>query len=152
MTVRPILHVPDQRLLQVSQPVIIDFSSFGPLVDDMIDTVVAAKGAGLAAIQVDCRLRIIVVQLETSPIKLYGEMFNPEIVRAYGDVQVHREGCLSILGETFEVARHDKIDLVYKTFAGERSKTFSGRTARIIQHEIDHLDGILISQRAVQTL
>src|ERR1039457_5425602 len=102
------------------------------LMDDMMETMVAAPGVGLAAPQVDVSIRVITIKVDNQLLHLA----NPEIIKADGE-QIGYEGCLSIPGMVGEVARGGKA-------VGIKG---SGRLARAIQHEIDHLDGILFTAR-----
>ena len=123
------------------------------LIDDMIDTLHDAPGVGLAAPQVDIPLRVIVVEYGDEedpevPPKLYS-VVNPEITRAAMDTEIGAEGCLSIPGFAGDVER--SINVVVKGLNRRGSPIrikANGWLARIFQHEIDHLDGILFIDRA----
>ena len=123
------------------------------LIDDMIDTLHDAPGVGLAAPQVDIPLRVIVVEYGDEedpevPPKLYS-VVNPEITRAATDTEIGAEGCLSIPGFAGDVER--SINVVVKGLNRRGSPIrikANGWLARIFQHEIDHLDGILFIDRA----
>ncbi len=153
MTVREIVTLPQTILRHKAHKV----SDFGPdfqtLVEDMVETMRVAPGVGLAAPQVGESTRLIVVEYgdeenEELPPKLY-VMANPEITRSSEETLVGTEGCLSIPGIQGDVER-----LVAVTVKGlnrhGRSMTVKakGWLARIFQHEIDHLDGILFVDRA----
>jgi peptide deformylase len=127
-------------------------TDFGPelqtLIDDMIETMRLAPGVGLAAPQVDVPLRVIVVEFgdeedEDVPPKLYS-VVNPELIKASKETEIGVEGCLSIPGFAGEVER--SIDVIVK---GQNRRgqpvriKASGWLARIFQHEINHLDGVL---------
>lgn len=127
-------------------------TDFGPqlqtLIDDMIETMRDAPGVGLAAPQVDVLLRVIVVEFgdeedEEVPPKLYS-VVNPELVKASSDVVTGVEGCLSIPGFAGEVDRSLEVVVKGQNRRGQpiRIKA-SGWLARVFQHEINHLDGVL---------
>lgn len=127
-------------------------TEFGPelqtLIDDMIETMRLAPGVGLAAPQVDVPLRVIVVEFgdeedEDVPPKLYS-VVNPELVKASKETEIGVEGCLSIPGFAGEVERSVDVIVKGQNRRGQpvRIKA-SGWLARIFQHEINHLDGVL---------
>jgi peptide deformylase len=153
MSVRPIVTLPDPVLRQKARKV----TDFGPelqqLIDDMIDTMRAAPGVGLAAPQVGVPWRVIVVEFgdeedENVPPKLYA-LVNPEIVRFFNETVEGVEGCLSIPEIAGEVERQEKVTIKGMNRNNQSVKIkASGWMARIFQHEIDHLDGILFTDRA----
>ena len=109
------------------------------LMDDMAETMVGASGVGLAATQVDVSLRVIVMKVDN---QLY-QLANPEIIRSSGE-QVGYEGCLSVPGYIGEVARAEKCTVRALNRHGKEVRIKGeGLLARAMQHEIDHLDGIL---------
>jgi peptide deformylase len=113
------------------------------LVDDMVDTMRAAPGIGLAAPQVGVLLRVIVCGVDEH----LHVLINPELVRAEGE-QVGNEGCLSIPGWVGEVKRAERVVVKAKNRAGKDIRVHAdGLLARCLQHEIDHLDGILFTDR-----
>ncbi len=120
------------------------------LVNDMLETMYAAGGAGLAAPQVNQSLRLFV----TGPLgddDPDGHVFvNPEIIQFSGLFQGMPEACLSIPGLQLSLLRQEHIRIRYQTldFSWEE-KSYSGRAARILQHEYDHLEGILITDRII---
>ena len=122
------------------------------LIDDMVETMRAAPGVGLAAPQVGVPLRVIVIEYgddedESVPLKLF-TLANPEIVRASDTIELGTEGCLSIPGLRGLVPRHDRIKLKARTVEGEPiSLTADSFHARVLQHEFDHLDGIVFLDR-----
>ena len=111
---------------------------------DMIETMHNNNGIGLAAPQINILKRIIVVDI--SPVeKDYEAMafINPEILESWGSI-IFEEGCLSVPGVNEDVERPEKILLKYQTVTGEnKTEEFDGWMARVLQHEIDHLNGIL---------
>ncbi len=113
------------------------------LMDDMMETMIAAPGVGLAAPQVDVSLRVITIRVDNQLLYLA----NPEIVKAEGE-QIGYEGCLSVPGVVGEVKRHQKIVCRALNRHGQEKRIKGdGLLARAIQHEIDHLDGILFTDR-----
>jgi peptide deformylase len=153
MAVREIVTLPQTILRHKAHKV----SDFGPnlqtLVDDMIETMRQAPGVGLAAPQVDESYRLIVVEYgdeenEETPPKLY-VMANPEITRASLETVLGTEGCLSVPGIQGDVERLDGITVKGLNRHGRpMTVKANGWLARIFQHEIDHLDGILFVDRA----
>jgi len=131
-------------------------TKFGPelklLIEDMIETMRQAPGVGLAATQVDVSERVIVVELpadeeEGTPAELY-TFVNPEIVKASRDVEEGQEGCLSIPGYVGDVPRHTMIVVRGQDALGKPQRVRANDyLARIFQHEIDHLDGVLFIDR-----
>lgn len=122
------------------------------LADDMLETVRAAPGLGLAAPQVARPVRLFVVEIEESEEhpgsgKLY-VLFNPEYVWKSDEMMDGTEGCLSIPGWAGEVARHHKVVVKGLDRYGKRIRIEAeGLLARVFQHEIDHLDGVLFTDR-----
>ena len=117
------------------------------LVRDMKETMLSENGIGLSAPQVGVNLRVIVVQLMSAG-KLVGpvqEMINPVITSYSDDSMEYEEGCLSIPGEYIRINRPRSIHVKFQTLSGKYKKWFlKGLEARIVQHEIDHLDGVLM--------
>ena len=126
-----------------------DFDVFdealGRLFEDMLDTMYAAPGIGLAGPQVGISKRVIVVDIGDGPIR----MANPKIVEKGGE-QLGLEGCLSIPGLYGDVLRHDKIVVKGQDASGKTFRVSAeGLLSRCFQHEIDHLDGKLFTDLAV---
>lgn len=152
MAIREIITLGHPTLRQKARKV----TKFGPelqqLVDDMIETMRTAPGVGLAAPQVNVAERVIVVELpadeeENTPAELY-TFVNPEIVKASRDKEEDLEGCLSIPGYIGDVERHVEVIIRGQDVHGkpQRIKAYD-YLARILQHEIDHLDGVLFIDR-----
>ena len=137
-----ILRYPDPRLHTVAKPVAQVDGRIRQLVDDMLETMYAAEGVGLAATQVDVHERVIVMDTSDTrdqPLVL----INPEIVRSTGDDR-DLEGCLSIPGYVAYVTRKEKVWVVAQNRVGKKIKVAgSGLLGRALQHELDHLDGKL---------
>jgi peptide deformylase len=141
--VREIVVVEDQRLRTKCPRVPKVDDSIRKLIDDMVDTMRDAPGIGLAAPQIGVLLRVIVCEVDD---QLHA-LVNPEIVRAEGE-QVGDEGCLSIPGYVGEVKRFERIVVKAKNRAGKDVRVRGeGLLARCLQHEIDHIDGILFTDR-----
>jgi peptide deformylase len=138
----PILEYPDKRLRTAAKPVEKINDTVNKLIKDMFDTMYNAPGIGLAATQVDYHQRIIVVDVsenQNEPISL----INPEIIDKSGEIE-SEEGCLSVPSYYENVKRANNIKIKSLDQNGDALQTnVSGMLAICIQHEIDHLDGIL---------
>jgi len=145
MTIREILTAPDPRLRQVSTQVEVVDDSVRTLLDDMLETMYEAKGIGLAAIQVNVPKRIIVMDLagegeEARPLYF----INPEILEPSKETSLYQEGCLSVPEFYEEVERPARCRIRYRDYHGEeRILDADGLFATCIQHEMDHLNGVL---------
>lgn len=146
MAIRPILVAPDPRLKLKSKPV------EGPvtdehraLMDDMLETMYDAPGIGLAAIQIGEPLRIIVMDLAREGEPKQPRYFvNPEILWAAEEVVPYEEGCLSVPDYYDDVERPARVKLRYLNYQGEQiEEDAEGLYAVCIQHEMDHLEGVL---------
>ncbi len=142
---RPVIIAPDRRLKVRSTPVeTIDASVLG-LLDDMLETMYAEDGVGLAAIQIGVPKRLVVADVHgkdepPAPIRL----INPELLLQSDDLLVHEEGCLSLPDQFAEVERSAKARIRYLDETGtQQEREFEGVIAICLQHEIDHLEGIL---------
>lgn len=144
MALRPILLEGDARLRQKAKKISRIDRSLLRLVDDMFETMRAAPGIGLAAPQVGVPLRVIVVEHEGHTFAL----FNPEIVRSRGETVVDDEGCLSIPQWFGPVARVSDVTVKGQDANGKKVRfKLDGLVARALMHEIDHLDGVLFTDR-----
>ncbi len=141
----PIITAPDPVLKKVAAPVERVDDDVRRLMDDMMETMYAAPGIGLAAPQVGVGKRVIVLDVskrEGPPLAL--KMANPEIVWASDDDAIYEEGCLSLPEHYAEVARPAEVRIRYIDYENEiREIAADGLLATCLQHEIDHLDGIL---------
>ena len=153
MTIMEIVTLP-QAILRQKAHKVIDFGpGFQALVDDMVETMRQAPGVGLAAPQVDESTRLIVIEYgddenEETPPRLY-VMTNPEITRTSEEIELGNEGCLSIPGIQGEVERFYAVTVKGLNRQGKpMTVKAKGWLARIFQHEIDHLDGVLFVDRA----
>lgn len=146
MALLPILTAPDPRLKKKAQPVEAVDPVTRQLMDDMLETMYAAPGIGLAAIQVGVPRRIIVIDAadEGEP-KNPVFLINPEIVALGQKTRLYEEGCLSIPDVRVEIERPETVTIRYVDRDGtEKELAAEGLLATAIQHEIDHLDGQLI--------
>jgi peptide deformylase len=153
MAILPIVEVPDPRLRQISSPVETVDDEVRALVADMFETMYAAPGIGLAAIQVGVPRRILVIDLqepanpedpESKPVKDPRVFINPEIVEHSDQDVPYTEGCLSVPDQYAEVDRPDRIRAKWLDLDGkERNEEITGLLATCLQHEMDHLNGIL---------
>jgi peptide deformylase len=150
MALLPIIETPDPLLRQISTPVETVTDELRALIDDMFETMYAAPGIGLAAIQVGVPKRLLVIDLQ-EPEEEDGEavrnplvFINPEIVEASNTLQVYSEGCLSVPDMYAEVERPDRIRARWLDRDGQaREEELDGLLAICLQHEMDHLEGIL---------
>ncbi|MDD4902490.1 MAG: peptide deformylase [Patescibacteria group bacterium] len=143
-----ILTLPDKALRKKSEVIgedRITAKEFQELSDDLGETMIKKEGVGLAAPQIGKNVRLIVVNTKNGPIFL----FNPKIVQKSWLKEWNEEGCLSVPLIFGDVKRHKKITCVFCNRRGAKEKiNASGFLARVIQHEIDHLDGILFVDKA----
>jgi peptide deformylase len=145
MTIRPILTVPNPVLKQVSKPVERVDDEIRSLMDDMLETMYAAPGIGLAAIQIGVPLNVIVMDLAKEGEPRAPRYFvNPEILEDVDTTQPYDEGCLSV-PEVYEtIDRPERVKLTYLDYNGERvTEWCEGLYAVCIQHEMDHLKGVV---------
>jgi peptide deformylase len=156
MTLRQIVTLPDPILRRKAKPVTRFDADLQTLIDDMIETMREAPGVGLAAPQVGIPERVIVVEYaedeedEDAPKKLY-VMVNPEIKSASEETEEGIEGCLSVPGWQGEVERALAVTVKGLTSRGRPMKVKAkGWMARIFQHEIDHINGVVFTDRATK--
>jgi peptide deformylase len=145
MARRDIVTLPDPRLRLVSQPVGTIDAETRRLVEDMFETMYAAPGIGLAAIQVGVPKRIFIMDLAKKDEQRKPQTFiNPEILTTSEERSTYEEGCLSIPEYYEEVERPSQVKLRYLDLDGSlRELEANGLFATCLQHEIDHLDGVL---------
>jgi len=145
MALRKILTEPNKILREKSLEVENVDKDIQKLMDDMLETMYAAPGIGLAAIQVGIPKRVIVLDIEQkegkkNPIFL----INPEIIKKSENKTTYEEGCLSVPGQFAEIDRPDKCHVKYLDYHGNKKEiNAEGMLATCIQHEMDHLEGIL---------
>ncbi len=145
MALREILTVPNPVLKKVSAPVERVDDGVRALMDDMLETMYAAPGIGLAAIQIGEPRRIIVMDLAREGEDPQPQYFvNPEILWRSDETALQEEGCLSVPEIYDEVERSERVRLRYLNYAGETvEEDAEGLSAVCIQHEMDHLEGVL---------
>ena len=145
MTVKKILTEPNKLLRQISQPVEHVGKEERKLMDDMLETMYAAPGIGLAAIQVGVPKRIIVMDISRDENKKEPMYFvNPVIKNKNSEKAKYEEGCLSVPEQFAEIERPSVCEVEYLDYDGNKqSLKAEGLLATCIQHEIDHLEGIL---------
>lgn len=145
MAFREVVKVGEPVLRKKSREVTEFNEKLWTLIDDMYDTMYKEEGCGLAAPQVGILRRVIVVDCGEKI-----EMVNPVILSSSGEVGMN-EGCLSVPGRNGYVLRAKKIKVSFQTRTGEKkTKTFYDFEARALQHEIDHLDGVLYIDKATE--
>ena len=161
MSILKILKYPEKSLLQPSEPVEIVDNKLDEktlsLIEDMGETMFAAPGVGLAAPQIGINKRIIVYDTmagieqdpeEEHPIKKFKALINPEIIKKTGSIISENEGCLSVPELTSDVKRYEKVTIKAINPEGKKLEfNVEDINAIIMQHEIDHLDGVLFFER-----
>jgi peptide deformylase len=152
MAILPILEAPDPRLRTISSPVEAIDDDLQRLIDDMFETMYDAPGIGLAAIQVGVPKRVLVIDLqepesdeEGAPsVKKPMVFINPEILETSEDLSVYNEGCLSVPEQFAEVERPATIRASWMDRNGRiHEERLEGLLATCLQHEMDHLQGVL---------
>jgi len=150
MAIRPILEAPDPFLRKISDPVVTFDEELKALIADMFETMYVAPGIGLAAIQVGVPKRLLVIDLQEEqdadgkPVRDPRVFINPEILETSGEVQLYSEGCLSIPDQYAEVERPAVIRARWQDREGKvHEEQLEGLLAVCLQHEMDHLEGIL---------
>jgi len=147
MPIRPLIIAPDPRLKTKSSPVEKIDAEIKQLAADLFDTMYHARGIGLAAVQVGVLKRVLVTDITWREEEGPGEqwvLINPEIISNSDDERVYKEGCLSFPDQFAEVMRPDTVRVRYLDLDGkQQEKEFDGLLATCIQHEIDHLNGVV---------
>ena len=150
MAVLPIVEIPDPRLRLVSQPVEAVDDAIRALVADMTDTMYDAKGIGLAAIQVGVPSRVLVIDLQEGegedgrPVRDPRAYINPEVLETSEELSSYNEGCLSIPEQYADVERPARARVRWLDERGDSHEEWlEGLLATCMQHEIDHLNGVL---------
>jgi peptide deformylase len=149
MAILPILEVPDPRLKTISTPVESFDADLKKLVDDMFETMYAAPGIGLAAIQVGVPKRLLVIDLQDEgpdgeTVRNPRIFVNPEILDPSEDHSIYNEGCLSVPDQYAEVERPATVRARWQDLDGKvHEEAMVGMMATCLQHEMDHLEGIL---------
>ena len=150
MAILPIIETPDPRLRTISKPVEAVDDELRHLIDDMFETMYDAPGIGLAAVQVGVPKRVLVIDLqeeedpEGKPIRQPRVFVNPEIVWVSEAFTTYNEGCLSVPEIYAEVDRPDRVRARWLDYDGKaHEEELDGLLATCLQHEMDHLEGIL---------
>ncbi|MEH7879485.1 peptide deformylase [Rhizobium laguerreae] len=145
MTIKPLIILPDPVLRQLSKPIERVDSDLQRLADDMLETMYDAPGIGLAAIQIGVPLRMLVIDISREGEEKQPQVFiNPEILTSSDERSVYEEGCLSIPDYYAEVERPATVSVKYLDRNGkEQTVEADGLLATCLQHEIDHLNGVL---------
>ncbi len=157
MAILPILEAPDPRLKQVSKPVDSVTDELRALMDDMLDTMYDAPGIGLAAIQVGHPIRALVIDLQELPegaeegdgenqerVRKPLYFVNPEILETSEELTTYNEGCLSVPEQYADVDRPSVVRARWLDYDGKaHEEQIDGFLATVLQHEMDHLEGIL---------
>ena len=145
MAIKPILTEPNKFLRQISKPVDKVTKEVQQLMDDMLETMYSANGIGLAAIQIGIPKRIIVMDLSKDTEKKNPRYFiNPIIKNKDPKKATYEEGCLSVPNQFAEIDRPSQCDVEYLDYNGKKQiLNADGLLATCIQHEMDHLEGIL---------
>lgn len=156
MAILPLVIAPDPRLKKISEPVAFDQinDDLRKFMDDMLETMYASQGLGLAAVQVGVHKRILVMDIAQGSIRYDGThnpdaepdplfLINPEIIAQSDEKFVFEEGCLSFPAQFAEVERPKKVRVKFHDYYGtEREMDFENLASVCVQHEIDHLNGI----------
>ncbi|QYE36445.1 MULTISPECIES: peptide deformylase [Sphingosinicellaceae] len=155
MTIMPIIEAPDPRLRVISEPVAVVDDALRALMDDMLETMYDAPGIGLAAIQVGVPKRVLVIDLqrpgevveegvEPADVRSPQYFVNPEIVWESDEIGLYNEGCLSVPELYGDVARPLQVRVKWLDYDGvAHEEELDGLMATCLQHEMDHLEGIL---------
>ena len=147
--IRPIVQIPDPVLRETCAPVEAFDAALRDLADDMLATMYDAPGRGLAAPQIGQPIRLFVMDVGWKEGEPRPQVFvNPEIVEASEERVTREEGCLSIPGRLSRVSRPAEVALRWQDLDGApREGRFDGFAATCVQHELDHLDGVLCTDR-----
>ncbi len=150
MTVMHILEIPDSGLRAIAEPVATVDDATRTLIDDMLDTMYDAQGIGLAATQVGVLKRVVVIDLqeredeESEPVRAPQAFVNPELLGTSEELSKYSEGCLSIPEQYAEVERPARCRVSWLDRDGQPQEAeMDGLLATCMQHEIDHLNGVL---------
>ena len=144
MALIPIITIPDPILRKAAMPVDEVTDGVRQLLGDMAETMYDAPGIGLAAPQININQRLIVIDCGKGETPVLFKMINPEIIRRSDGLSILEEGCLSIPDQTADVERPAIVEVKYTDIAGDEQRlTCEGLLAACVQHEVDHLDGVL---------
>ena len=144
MALIPIITIPNPVLRKVAAPVPEITDGIQQLLKDMAETMYDAPGIGLAAPQINISQRLIVMDCGKDETPELFKMINPEIINRSDELAVLEEGCLSIPDQTADVERPAVVEVKYTDIAGDEKRLIcEGLLAACVQHEVDHLDGVL---------
>lgn len=150
MAILPILEAPDPRLRVISKPVESVDDELRALVDDMFETMYDAPGIGLAAIQVGVPKRVLVIDLQEpeeeggEPVRKPLVFINPELIDPAEELNTYTEGCLSVPDQYADVDRPESVTARWLDYDGNpHEERIEGMLATCLQHEMDHLEGVL---------
>ncbi len=161
MTILPLVIAPDERLKQKSEPVEEVTDEIRSLMDDMLETMYASNGVGLAAVQVGVHKRVLVMDVGRGS-KRYDNldeensnpvfMVNPEIIEESEEINRYDEGCLSFPGQYAEVERPKQVKVKYLDYNGKPQEIEADELlATCVQHEVDHLNGVVFVDHISRT-
>ncbi|MCF1426843.1 MAG: peptide deformylase [Shewanella sp.] len=154
MTVHHIATNQDTMLRQRAMPITVFDRQLSKLAKDMMDTMMASDGVGIAAPQIYCPLALFIIasrpnaRYPDAPLMAPQIMINPGIIAASAEQVMGEEGCLSLPGTRLSVPRHQWLEVEYQDLQGQRhQQVVDGFVARIFQHELDHLKGLTLLER-----
>jgi len=144
----PVTVFGDPVLRKKAEPITSDFADLNGFIENMFETMYNSDGVGLAAPQVGQSIRVFILDTTTDdeeePTGIKRAFINPEIIEKFGEEWSMNEGCLSVPEIREDVFRPESVIIKYQDVKfGNHEETFSGFTARVIQHEYDHLEGIM---------
>ena len=144
----PVTVFGDPVLRKKAEPITSDFEDLNGFIQNMYETMYNSDGVGLAAPQVGQSIRVFIIDTtsdeEEEPTGIKRAFINPEILQKYGDEWSMNEGCLSVPEIREDVLRPESVTIKYQDEKfGIHEESFSGFTARVIQHEYDHLEGVM---------
>ncbi len=144
MAILELVTAPDPRLAICSQEVEEVTPKIQQFMDDMVETMYAEEGIGLSAVQVGKHLRILVMDMQENDEKKPIYMVNPKIIKSSDDENIYEEGCLSFPGQRAMVTRPTEVTVEYLDYNGKKqTMECSGLLATCVQHELDHLNGVV---------
>ena len=151
MTILNVVKYPDELLHKKSDDVRVFNKKLAKLISNMFDTMYKFNGIGLAAVQVGILQKVIVIDIDHEEQKFKSEIINPKIISFSQEQSIMEEGCLSVPDKICEVLRPSKVEVEYFTVDGEKHViNADGLLAKCFQHEIDHLNGVIIVDKEIQ--
>lgn len=144
MAILELVTAPDPRLAICSQEVEQVTPNLQQFMDDMVETMYAEEGIGLSAVQVGKHLRVLVMDMQEDGEKNPIYMVNPKIIKSSDDENIYEEGCLSFPGQRAMVTRPTEVTVEYLDYNGKKqTMECDGLLATCVQHELDHLNGVV---------